>query len=133
MSEQVLSTTERRLQRTGVKITFFKALVKTQIIERRYPQGLEGFIEVYKRLTPRSGLIGVTFPTKDALQKFADDMMAHDIVQGRDFATADQLHGERVACEGIRFSSVPRLPNRDAAVGFPVWYAFADACTTALQ
>lgn len=126
MANNVLSLTEKRLAKKGVKITFFKALVKLHAIEQRYPDGLEGFIERYKSITPRDGLIGVTFKSAVELSQFVEAMNDLNIVQGQDLATANQLSGELVACEGIQFVTVSRIPKVDTNRSFPVWYACAE-------
>jgi len=126
VAANVLPLTEKRLAKKGVKITFFKALVKLVVIESRYPHGLEGFIERYRSITPRDGLIGVTFRSARELDQFVAAMASLDIVKGRDLATANQLHGEMDSCEGIQFITVSRVPKVDANAGFPVWYACAD-------
>ncbi|MBX2886447.1 MAG: hypothetical protein KTR32_41215 [Granulosicoccus sp.] len=126
MASNVLSLTEKRLAKKGVKITFFKALVKLQAIEDRFPNGLEGFIERYKSITPRDGLIGITFKNAQELAQFVEAMDELNIVQGQHLATANQLSGELVACEGIQFVTVSRIPKVDANRSFPVWYACAD-------
>lgn len=126
MASNVLSLTEKRLAKKGVKITFFKALVKLQAIEDRYPEGLEGFIECYKSITPRDGLIGITFKSAMELSQFVEAMDALNILAGQDLATANQLSGELVPCDGIQFVTVSRIPKVDTNHRFPVWYACAD-------
>ncbi|MBX2824558.1 MAG: hypothetical protein KTR33_07500 [Gammaproteobacteria bacterium] len=125
MTDNTLSLAERRLAKRGVKITFFKALIKLDAIEARHPDGLEGFIERYRSITPREGLIGVTFPNKALLAEFVEAMETHDIVEGRDIATASQVEGELSACEGITFFTVSRVPQPETTHAFPVWYACA--------
>jgi len=126
MTDNVLSLDEQRLARRGVKITFFKALIKLDAIEARYPEGLEGFIERYKSITPRDGLIGVTFPNAVQLEEFVETMAALDILEGQDVATANQLDGEISACDGISFFTVARVPKVNTNRAFPVWYACAE-------
>lgn len=126
MSGIVVSITERRLARDGVKITFFKALVKLNKIESFYPGGLSGFIEKYKSITPKQNLVGVTFPNMSEMNQFVDDMSIYGIVRGRDIATANQVHGEMQSCEGIRFITLERLSEDTGKLAFPVWYACSE-------
>lgn len=127
MSDVVISLSERRLARDGVKITFFKVVVKLKAIEDHFPGGLEGFVEKYKRISPKKSLIGVTFLNMTAVDEFVLSMQSQGIVQGQDLATANQIHGELIGCEGIQFVTVDRVPNAGTNTSFPVWYACADS------
>lgn len=123
MSGVIVSFEERRLARDGVKITFFKVLLKTSAIEAYYPGGLESFLDAYERISRKGNLLGLTFINLTEVNEFVQSMERAGMVKGRDIATANQIHGVLDRCTGIKFIHVERTLNPGALESFPVWYA----------
>lgn len=123
MSGIVVSLEERRLARDGVKITFFKVLLKTRAIDSYYPGGMETFLDAYERSARKGDLVGLTFINLVEVNEFVQSMERAGMVKGRDIATANQIHGVLDRCTGIKFTPVERKLNPGALESFPVWYA----------
>lgn len=123
MSAVVIPITERILSRDGIKITFFKVVVKSAVLTANFPDGIDGFQRRYRSIVLRKGLVGITFMNMAEVDAFVDRMRRYDILKGRDLAIANQLHGELSGCDGIRFITFERPVNTGARSSFPVWYA----------
>lgn len=126
MTAVVISLTERRLARAGIKITFFKAMIKQSVLLSHYPGGLEPFLERYQSSELKEGLIAVTFMSLQQVDQFISEMQVHNIRKGHELALANQIHGVVCSCNGIKFVSLDRPTNAGTLMSFPVWYACAD-------
>jgi len=126
MTAVVISLTERRLGRHGIKITFFKAVMRQSAVVLRYPGGLNAFLEKYPNTERKAGLIAVTFMSLQQSDQFCVELRAHAIRRGREFALANQIDGVVDECSGIKFMRLERSVNRGALGAFPVWYACPD-------
>ncbi len=123
MTGEVVSLTERRLSRAGIKILFFKSIVKQICIENHFPGGTDAFCQHYGNAMVKAGLIAVTFMSIAQMDEFVQQMKSHGLLAGRDLATANQMHGVVIPCAGIEFVPCERPVNKGATATFPIWFA----------
>lgn len=126
MSGVLVSLDDWRVTKQGIKITFFKVLIKSSAIEKNYPGGIDAFCSGYDKASHKGSLIALTFSSMARIAECVEAMEKVGLKVGVDIATANQIHGVLDQCQGITFHSMARPPRKGTHQSFPVWYAYSE-------
>ncbi len=107
----------------AVLVECFSVIIKADIIKKKYPGGLPGFLSSApnKTVCTDDELVRVGFMMPVDLQKFIGTLERHDITYMQnghpvDLVVADQINGLAVPCEWAEFSTVALDPERTKMV-----------------
>src|SRR5688572_9437447 len=87
----------------AIPIHFFTVIILAVSLHRKYPDGITGFDRQYPDTWRTTKLRALPFMAWGYVEDYLAELNRHGIEPGRDVAVGDMMHGEMVACPGIRF------------------------------
>jgi len=120
LASQIRARIAERLGREPViEIRFLTIVIIAASVASAYPGGTHQFSQDYPWSFQNPFLYAITTMSSEELDEILERMRQSGLIPGQDVAVGEMMHGEWIACSGIRFACRGELP-------FPKWFATYD-------
>lgn len=111
--------TERLQHEPEIPIKFFTIAILAVSIASKYRGGNHGFSQAYPSSQQNSFLRAISIMSSGELEETLERLRQNGLIPGQDIAVGEMMHGEWMACSGIRLERRGEFP-------FPNWFAIYD-------
>lgn len=120
LASQVHARLAERLGREPeIAVRFFTIVIHAASIASKYRGGNYEFRRTYPSSLQNSFLRAISVMSSGELEEVLERLRRSGLTPGQDLAVGEMMHGEWIACPGIRFE--PRIESP-----FPKWFAIYD-------